>query len=69
MIPPIVAPFMPTPASPSRFVKRGFFMCCTTCGLTIDYCRGHALSSAERGAQDGAESSLEKRARECKGKP
>jgi len=65
--PPIVAPFLPTPAH-NRFVKRGFFMCCTQCGLTIDYCRCGERSADAQGAQDGAESSLAKRVAEARGR-
>jgi len=53
----------PTPARPGRFVKKGFYMCCATCGLTVDYCKGHAPPDAQ--SADGAESLLQKRINEC----
>jgi hypothetical protein len=64
----IVPPIMPPPAPKTtvqRFRKQGFYMVCDLCGLTIDYCKGHALPEA--GAGDGsAESDLAKRIREAR---
>lgn len=60
---PVIVPAQPMPP-PGRFVKRGFYMCCTRCGLAIEYCPGHVLEIA---SPDGAHSDLERRARECKG--
>jgi hypothetical protein len=57
----------PAPAPATRFVKRGFYMCCVTCGLTIDYCKGHAAPAASA-AQDGADAaSLARRVKDCAG--
>lgn len=39
---------------------------CVECGYAIAYCAGHAIAAPP--AKDGAETSLEQRARECKGK-
>jgi hypothetical protein len=62
-IPPPILP----PAA-QRFVKRGFYMCCVTCGLTIDYCNCATRPPLDVGSGDGAaESSLEARARAVKG--
>lgn len=55
----------PLPPLPSRFVKRGFYMCCVKCGLTVDYCKGHPPPDAQ--SKDGADSSLVARIRECLG--
>lgn len=50
---------------PSRFVKRGFYMCCLTCGLTVDYCKGHGPPDAQ--SADGDVTSLVARIRERMG--
>lgn len=57
--PPGGTPAQPAPAP--RFVKRGFYMCCVTCGLAEGYCPGHAPAD-----QDGAESNLNKRIAEAR---
>lgn len=54
-----------TPALPSRFVKKGFYMVCCTCGLTVDYCKGHGPPDAQ--SADGSESHLVARIREAMG--
>lgn len=56
---------MPTP-NPTRFVKRGGYMVCVECGLTIDYCRGH--SPADVPSKDGSESHLARRIAEAQGR-
>lgn len=39
----IAAQLTSAPPPPTqRFVKRGYYMCCATCGMAIDYCPGHA---------------------------
>jgi hypothetical protein len=53
------------PAPPRRFVKFGDGMICTVCDLDARYCKGHTAPDPPSG--DGAESSLERRARECTG--
>jgi len=62
----IIAPVMP-PDPPKttvqRFRKQGYYMVCELCGLTIDYCKGHALP--EFGASDGDTSDLHKRVRDA----
>ncbi len=55
-----------TPALPSRFVKKGFYMVCVRCGLTVEYCKGHSPPDAQ--SADGAESLLERRIREAQGR-
>lgn len=55
----------PPPIPPARFVKFGDAMICTVCQLDVRYCRGHAPVAVP--AQDGAESSLERRVRACMG--
>jgi hypothetical protein len=68
--PPVVAPAPPldmqTPP-PIRVVKRGFYMCCSACGMVIDYCNctSRARSTA---APDGAHSDLSKRIAELRGR-
>lgn len=69
---PFMGAFPPAPAMPPArtFVKRGFFMCCTVCSLAVEYCNCGSQPAVDAGSQDGsAESSLEKRVREHKGKP
>jgi len=55
----------PTPPAARRFVKFGDSMICTICDLDARYCKGHAAPDPPSG--DGAESSLERRAKECMG--
>lgn len=60
--PPGGTPAQPAPAP--RFVKRGFYMCCVTCGLAEGYCPGHR--EADQGANDGASSDLSRRIAEAR---
>ena len=62
MIPPIMPP-VPPKTTVQRFRKQGYYMVCELCGLTIDYCKGHALP--EYGAGDGTDSDLQKRIRDA----
>jgi len=58
----------PVAVPAGRFVKRGAYMICVTCGMAIEYCRGHAAPDAST-AQDGAAAaSLDARINECKGR-
>lgn len=34
-------PAYPPEAQPQKFVRRGYYMCCATCGMAIEYCPGH----------------------------
>jgi len=34
----LLSPVLPLTPLPQRFVKRGYYMCCVICGMTIDYC-------------------------------
>lgn len=61
----VTAPINTPPIPPARFVKFGDAMICTVCQLDARYCRGHAPAAQQ--AKDGAESSLERRVRECMG--
>lgn len=66
--PPGIAAPIPSSKSPAvqRFVKRGFYMCCATCGYTIEFCPGHPTIAS--GPDGSTESSLNKRIVECKGR-
>jgi hypothetical protein len=57
---PVVAP-----ALPPRFVKKGFWMCCTSCGLESHYCTCAFRAPTAQEAKDGAESDLSKRIKDC----
>ena len=35
---------------PQKFVKRGYYMCCATCGMAIAYCPGHPPPDAPESA-------------------
>jgi hypothetical protein len=57
----------PAPAAlPSRFVKKGFYMCCCVCGMAVEWCPGHRPPDAQ--SADGAESLLAKRIAEAQGR-
>ena len=52
----------PEKAQPARrFVKRGYYMCCVDCGLTVDYCNCASHPALDPGAADGADSTLRAR--------
>jgi hypothetical protein len=55
----------PPALPPSRLVKFGDNMICTVCNLDARYCKGHAPPDPP--ANDGAESDLIRRVRECTG--
>jgi hypothetical protein len=51
----------------TRFVKRGFYMCCVDCGKAVEWCACAHRPPADAGSKDGsAESSLEARVRAVK---
>jgi hypothetical protein len=64
----IVPGAAPAPPPAQRFVKRGFYMICCECGLTIDYCKGHGGPPVDVGSTDMAHASadLARRIAECK---
>jgi hypothetical protein len=61
-VPLPVVPPLPTP----RFVLRYGVYVCSVCGMAKEYCRGHTPAPPVQG--DGDASSLERRARECRGR-
>lgn len=64
------APSLPTPP-PTRFVKFGGYFVCSRCHYTQEFCgcAKPANPSPSPSGSDGAESSLERRARDVKGTP
>jgi len=65
----MIVPGAPTMPPPQRFVKRGFYMCCVACGLTIDYCNCASQPAPDVSRPtDGGDSSLEQRVRDLKGR-
>jgi hypothetical protein len=58
-------PEAPAPImAPTRYIHRGGYIICCTCGLAVEYCRGHLLIAPA--ASDGSESGLARRIAEVK---
>lgn len=60
------APALPTPP-PSRFVKKGFYMCCADCGMAVEFC-GCAKTPPPPTQGDGESSDLNRRIKDWKGR-
>lgn len=74
IVPPVVMPGVTAPLGaapappvppPTRYRLKYGVLECVTCGLAKDYCKGHAPSPSP--SQDGADSSLIARIRDCAG--
>lgn len=62
---PEPAPAKPAPPS-FRYRQRYGVVYCEDCGYAVPFCKGHGRPV--EGARDGAESDLNRRVRECKGR-
>jgi hypothetical protein len=61
IIAPVMPPTPPEQPKVTRFHKHGFYMVCDLCGLTSEWCPGHALP--EFGSEPTSD--LDKRVREA----